>query len=307
MALPPKAAAPTVTPGNKRLDIRTVALEADRTMTPSAYGSDLFTLLAVDFGALSTGDPITFSATGGYTGIDTSTTYYVRIVVPANRTISIFSSLANAQSGVSPISLSGAGTVANIRMELDAPEVTGWEYSLDDGASWSSPIAVQNGAAITIGVPGLINGRTYQVRVRGRNSDGHGQQSDAVAGTPRTVPEKPDRVTAEPGAAGTVVLGADLDNNGGSAITKWQYRTRPVQGDWSDWTDLPSSAANSISGAVISDLLGRTLYLIELRAVNAAGPGTASDTLEEVTRGADPYPDFRPPVWAERRRRGAGR
>lgn len=65
----------------------------------------------------------------------------------------------------------------------DAP-ITGYEYSVDDGASWTAFAAARSTGPLRI--TGLRNGTAYQVRVRARNVNGDGPASAAVRVVSRT-------------------------------------------------------------------------------------------------------------------------
>jgi hypothetical protein len=65
----------------------------------------------------------------------------------------------------------------------DAP-ITGYEYSVDDGASWTAFAAARSVGPLRI--TGLRNGTAYRVRVRARSANGDGSASAAVRVVPRT-------------------------------------------------------------------------------------------------------------------------
>ncbi len=75
----------------------------------------------------------------------------------------------------------------------DAP-ITGYEVSLDDGASWS---ARASGTTETpVALAGLANGTSYRVRLRAVTAVGLGAASDPVTVTPKATPADPLAVTA---------------------------------------------------------------------------------------------------------------
>jgi len=60
--------------------------------------------------------------------------------------------------------------------------IAGYQYSLDDGATWATPSPAVTTSPLVIG--GLVNGTQYSVRVRAVNSAGAGPASAMVLGRP---------------------------------------------------------------------------------------------------------------------------
>lgn len=87
------------------------------------------------------------------------------------------------------------------------------------------------------------------------------------------VPSAPTLDTLTPGA-GSLAVSATLGGDGGSAVTGVQYRL-----DGGPWT-----SSGQASGAfTISGLQGSTAYQVEVRAINGAGSGPASNALAATT------------------------
>ncbi len=65
---------------------------------------------------------------------------------------------------------------------------------------------------------------------------------------------------------------------GSSPIGGYQYRLKRVTGSYGDWTPIPLSAPRQANAArfAVAGLTNGTVYVFELRAVSAAGPGPAS-------------------------------
>ena len=79
-------------------------------------------------------------------------------------------------------------------LTIDAPQdfgdspISSYEYSADNGVTWS-PFVSPTGSFI---IYGLVNGKTYQVKVRARNTAGAGVESEVRRITPKfVVPAKP--------------------------------------------------------------------------------------------------------------------
>jgi len=90
-----------------------------------------------------------------------------------------------------------------------------------------------------------------------------------------TAPTKPTPLSATPGNGSASVSFTAPTDNGGRAITKYQYTTD----DGSTWTD----AAGTTSPVTLSGLTNGTNYSVKLRAVNIIGEGDASTTAVSVT------------------------
>lgn len=125
-------------------------------------------------------------------------------------------------------------------------------------------------ADVTCGVTGLVRGDSYVVRVRARNVAGLGAWSvysePFIAGV---TPSAPSIVTLTSGdGTGTLTFDAPSDD-GGIPISGYDIS---LDGGAS-WQIVATDSPVTLSG-----LTNGVLYTVSLRAVNAAGPGPASDT-----------------------------
>ncbi len=104
-----------------------------------------------------------------------------------------------------------------------------------------------------------------------------------------TVPGAPRNLSAVGGNGQVVLSWSAPENDGGSPIQRYEYRVRDGREDFGEWTPIPDSAADAVnaSGYTVGDLLNGTVYVVELRAVNAAGNSQKSDAVE-VTMPLDP-------------------
>ena len=135
-------------------------------------------------------------------------------------------------------------------------------------------------------IPGLNNGRTYQVQVRAGNSVGDGPWSESATGTPVGVPAAP----AAPGlTAGTgqleVSWRAPSDN--GSAIDDYDVRYRSAGGSW---TGLPDTAKSTARSVTITGLRNGTAYEVQVRAGNSIGDGPWSQSAMATPVGVPAAP-----------------
>ena len=156
----------------------------------------------------------------------------------------------------------------------DGGELTDYDYSTDDGATWNSTGATSTAYTIT----GLDKGTEYDVKVRAVNSAGDGTASSTVTKTTdTTVPNAPTSLSATADTNGTEI---DLSwtaptDDGGTTITGYQYSTD----DGSTYTDTVSTTTTH----TITGLDKNTEYTLKVRATNAEGNGTASGSATQTT------------------------
>ena len=160
--------------------------------------------------------------------------------------------------------------------------ITNYEYSTTNGTTWkafspadtSTPLVITKRSDSTAS---LVNGTTYQVKIRAVNSAGKGAASAAKSGKPFTVAGAPSirSVTASTGKL-TVVFTAP-SSNGGATITNYEYSTN----NGTTWKVF--SPADTSTPLVITKLststaspVKNTTYQVKIRAVNSAGKGAAS-------------------------------
>ena len=115
---------------------------------------------------------------------------------------------ANAQTPSAPGSVVATGINGGGYITFTAPTtvgagITNYQYSTDDGVSWTTPSPAVTGSPLTIS--GLTNCTSYQVKLRAVNSSGTGTVSAAASLTPGN--------STEPG------------------IT-WSTRTTPADNEW---------------------------------------------------------------------------
>ncbi len=163
--------------------------------------------------------------------------------------------------------------------------ITTYKYSTDGGTNWqtrssgttASPLVIST--LSTDGTTALTNGVSYNIQIRAVNSVGDGTATASTAATPRTTPSAPTITGITPGNQ-QLSVAFTAGSDGGSAITTYKYSTN----GGTNWQTR--SAGTTASPLVISTLstdgtTGLTngvSYDIQIRAVNAAGDGTASST-----------------------------
>ena len=238
---------------------------------PAATGSPLVitgltngTAYQVKLRAVNSAGPGAASAAVGVTPV-------APVVVPGAPT-RLVATPGNGQASVAFVAPSNTG---------GAP-ITNYEYSTNNGASWTARNPVATGSPLVI--TGLMNGTTYQVRLRAVNSAGPGTPSVAVSVTPVApvvAPGAPTGLVATPGNGQASIAFVAPVNTGGATISNYEFSTN----NGASWT--PRNPASATSPVVITGLANGTTYQVKLRAVNAAGAGAAS-TAVGVTPTAPP-------------------
>ena len=266
--VPAKPGAPTgvvVTPGNRTLGV-TWSAPADNGGAP---------ITGYQYSTGSTWKNVPNAAAAfTITGLSNGRSYQVRVRAV---TMAGYGAASTAAVGT-PRAVPSAPSITSVTpgngqltVKFTAPSSNGapisaYEYSVDNGASFTTVSPAPASRTITIG--GLVNGTTYQVKVRAVNAAGAGAPSRAKAGTPRTVPGAPTITAVVAGSRSLTLTIAAPASTGGSPITSYQYS---VDGGvrWS----TKSLSAGTMK---LTSLKAGTSYSVVVRAVNAAGAGPTS-------------------------------
>ena len=175
--------------------------------------------------------------------------------------------------------------------------VTKYQYrvSADGGTTWDpdwtdiADSAPGEANATSYEVTGLAPETEYSFELRAVNAAGEGAEAADTATTTATpsAPSAPRNLKLTPGDGAVTLEWEAPADDGGSAVTKYQYRVSADGGTtWDpDWTDIADSAPGQTNAASyeVSSLANGTQYLFELRAKTDAGPGApAADTATPV-------------------------
>ena len=97
-------------------------------------------------------------------------------------------------------------------------------------------------------------------------------------------PQAPVILTAAAGDGAVRLEWSPPGNDGGSEIRRYEYRLKEGRGEYGEWAPIPDSAVDEVnaSGYTLMGLDNGTIYVFELRAVNAAGNGRVSEAVEVV-------------------------
>jgi hypothetical protein len=180
-----------------------------------------------------------------------------------------FSYITTASAPTGLVATAGDGQVS---LAFTAPSsnggsaITDHEYQLD-GGSWVSASTTSSPVVIT----GLTNGSAYSIKLRAVNSAGNGTESAAASVTPATITSAPTALVATAGDGQVSIAFNAPSNNGGDAISDYEYELDD-SGTW-------LSTGTATTPVVITGLTNGTAYSIKLRAVNSAGKGAESDAV----------------------------
>lgn len=179
-----------------------------------------------------------------------------------------------------------AAGVEQIVLDITALPATGGSplTELQYRVGTGQPVTLAGTGTGQRAISGLTAGTDYSLQIRAVNAVGAGAWSDTKSATPTAAAAAPSAFVAgdwtlAAGDGQAALTITTLPNNGGSAITALQYRL-----------NAGSAVALSGTGAgsrTISSLTNGTAYSVQVRAVNAVGPGTWSDT-KSVTPAAQP-------------------
>ena len=127
-------------------------------------------------------------------------------------------------------------------------------------------------------VTGLVNGTTYTFEVRAVNAKGAGAVAKTSVTLAATAPLMPQNLTATPGES-QVTLAWSAGDDGGSRVTRHQYRHQAGSGGYGPWTDIPDSAPGGAHAThfTVTGLVNGTTYTFEVRAVNAVDAGAVAE------------------------------
>jgi titin len=233
------------------------------------------------------------------TALVNGTAYNVKLraVNPAGTgTASVAVSVTPRTTAGAPTSLVATAGNASASIAFTAPTsnggatITNYEYSTDNGTTWKlfSPVDTTTPVVITIrsdAATGLVNGTTYNVKLRAVNAAGTGTVSTAVSVTPRTTPGAPTSLVATAGNASASIAFTAPTSNGGATISNYEYSTD----NGTTWklfspVDTTTPVVITIRSDSTAVLVNGTTYQIKLRAVNTAGTGTVSTAVSVTPR-----------------------
>ncbi|MDR0443672.1 MAG: fibronectin type III domain-containing protein [Treponema sp.] len=274
-AIAPQApAAPSVRIGNEQISLSWVAVEG---------AMDYETWLATEdnsaFAAKHGSDITTLSTT--ISGLNDGTAYYVWLRAKNSSGTSGFSPSANGKpiaDTVSPLLTAGNSQISASWTATAGAD----QYEIFYGTGVNPPpTATQTVTTTSATITGLVNGTTYNVWIRGRNSSGLGAISNPANAKPI-------------GNIGAVTVNA---GNGRLSLS-WAAVAGADQYEvfYSTSSTMPGTPAQTVSAttATISGLTNGTTYYVWGRGKNANGLGGANTVVSGKPLGTPEAPVLTP-------------
>lgn len=188
-----------------------------------------------------------------------------------------------------PTSVTGTAGDGEVVLAWSAPADDGGtpitdhqtRHSTDGGANWTTWSATGS-ATVGTTITSLTNGTEYVFQVRTVNIVGESDPSStSSAVTPRTTPSAPT-ITAITAGNGELTVAFTAGSDGGAAITNHAYE---LDGSGT-WTVL--SPEDATSPITITGLTNSTTYTVRIRAINTAGQGAPSNSLDGTPATLEP-------------------
>ena len=188
-----------------------------------------------------------------------------------------------------PTGLTSTGANQSINLTWNNPNnatITQYQFRerSDYSTDWHCWRRMYNSTSATTShtLPGITNNVRYRVQLRAHNPHGASPTAETSA-TPTATPAAPAGLTATP-TASSITLTWNNPNN--ATITRYQYRERPsYDNNWWCWSGIWNSGAATTT-VTVPKLVAGTTHRIQVRAVNAAGPGPATEITATTTAGS---------------------
>ena len=189
-----------------------------------------------------------------------------------------------------------AGDVTVTPSSSDATKATVSDALTFTESNWSTPqtITVTGVATGSVSISHSVSGGGYgavatpSVAVdvvltlsgTAARSDSSVLQGEVVARQVAT-PSAPPKPTVNAGDQQVTLSWRAPDDDGGAAITSWDYATKQGDNAYGEWKEIPNSAASTTSYTVTGLSNGKT-YRFKIRAVNSVGNGKESPESDAV-------------------------
>jgi titin len=264
--------------------------------TPTNNGGSAITEYTATAYSASTGGTVsgtactTTSLSCTITGLTNGTTYYISVLA---KNVAGSGPTTTPRVSVVPAALPGAPTINSITpndarlsvaftagtADSNAP-ITSYQYTLNNGSSWTNVSSTSS----PITINGLTNGTSYSVKIRAVSIVGNGPDSNAVSGTPFTVPNPIlNTAISYVSSSNSVAITWEAPNNNGSTITNYYVQIFSAAVGGSPIGNCTTTGALTCS---IGSLVNGTQYYITIQSLNAAGYSNRSDPRVPVKAGA---------------------
>ena len=194
-----------------------------------------------------------------------------------------------------PRTLTGTAAATSVALGWLAPASTGgsaivrYEYRVREGSKAWGTWTTTGGTGRSFTVSGLKKGQAYSFEVRAVNNisqstEGISTESNTLTVTTDTTePGVPTDLTVTPDGLGFDVSWTVPVDDGGTPITKYEYRYRRGRTAGGTWTSVGTQTSVSVSG-----LRPNQRYTLQVRAVNAEGTSDPTAAVTERTERVAP-------------------
>ncbi|WP_211879971.1 peroxidase family protein, partial [Pseudarthrobacter albicanus] len=288
-AVAPVPAAPAIGAATAAAGSATVSFTAPANVSPAITSFEIVATPATGAAITVTGIPAT-ATSGTVTGLTNGTTFTLQVrAVNANGP----GPLSAASNPVTPAvvlpgapaigaatAAAGSATVSFTAPANVSPAITSFEI-VATPATGTPITATGIPATATSGtVTGLTNGTTFTLQVRAVNANGPGPLSAASNPvTPAVVLPGAPAIGAATAAAGSATVSFTAPANVSPAITSFEIVATPATGTPITATGIPATATSG----TVTGLTNGTTFTLQVRAVNANGPGPLSAASNPVT------------------------
>ena len=225
------------------------------------------------------------------TGLTNGQAYYVKLravtgLTTGNESVAVAINTMPFTTPTAPTSLVSTPGNAQLSIAFTAPTssggpaITNYEYALstNSGSTYGAWTAISPADALTpVVITGLTNGTAYYVKLRAITTLANGAESVAVFAntTPFTVPTAPTTLVSTAGNTSLSIAFTTPSDNGGFAITNYQYAVSTNSGStYGSWTAI--SPLDATSPVTVPSLTNGTAYYVKLRAVTSVSIGVES-------------------------------
>ena len=169
-----------------------------------------------------------------------------------------------------PTGLSATAGSGEVTLSWIAPTDTGGStvtgYNIQQDGTWGTTLITSTSHTVT----NLTNGQSYSFRVRAVNVVGAGQESASVShqNTLSAPTDAPTGLTTDPGNGQVALAWTAPSDDGGSAITHYEYEVD----DSNNWVSTNSATTST----TVTGLTNGQSYSFKVRAVNGVGTGPES-------------------------------
>lgn len=176
------------------------------------------------------------------------------VAVPINR---------GAELTWNPPQSDGGSPVTNHRSEV----------STDGGKTWRTLYEKQD-AKNRVTIQNLVNGTSYQIRMRAITADEMGDASNVVTVVPAvTAPSNPKSIVFTPGDGVVDLTWSAPESDGGKPITSHRIEIGPELDGQRQWSVAIADTATAARSARLTGLINGLTYRVRISAINQVGVG----------------------------------